>query len=176
MSGRQCIAAKYLGSSQSTGLALGSEETIRKLSLQSFVGYEGRRIRGIGRPHKVDRQEMVGVVAAVRRWVNLNHEERLASAEQQSLAIIAPLRGIPGVSAELISNVIGHQPFGVQLNVDPSVTGMTAEDVVARLKEGDPPVWTRVREGEDYIIMHVFGLAEGQDTYVGQRIASLFGK
>ena len=172
----QCIAAKYLGSSQSTGLALGSEETIRKLAKQSFVGYEGRRIRGIGRPHKVDRQEMVGVVAAVRRWVNLNHEDRLATAEEQSRAIIAPLKGIPGVSAELITNIIGHQPFGVELHIDPAVTGMTAEDVVERLKAGDPPVWTRVRDGENFIIMHVFGLSEGQDTYVGQRIASLFGK
>ena len=128
----QCIAAKYLGSSQSTGLALGSEETIRKLSLQSFVGYEGRRIRGIGRPHKVDRQEMVGVVAAVRRWVNLNHEERLVIAEEQSRAIIAPLRGIPGVSAELITNIIGHQPFGVELHIDPSAAGMTAWKLARR--------------------------------------------
>ena len=40
---------------------------IYKLSLQSFVGYEGRRIRGVGRPQKVDRQEMIGVVAAVKR-------------------------------------------------------------------------------------------------------------
>ena len=172
----QCIAAKYLGASQSTGLALGTEEAIHKISLQSFVGYEGRRIRGIGRPQKIDRQEMVGVVAAVKRWVNLNHEDRLATAEQQSRAIIAPLRGIPGVTAELIENVIGHQPFGVQLAVDPAVTGMTALEVVTRLKEGDPPVWTRVREGEDFIIMHVFGLAEGQDTYVGERIAALFGR
>jgi seryl-tRNA(Sec) selenium transferase len=119
---------------------------------------------------------MVGVVAAVRRWVNLNHEDRLATAEEQSRAIISPLQGIPGVAAELITNVIGHQPFGVELHVDPAVAGMTAEDVVERLKAGDPPIWTRVREGEDYIIMHVFGLSEGQDTFVGQRIASLFGK
>jgi hypothetical protein len=112
----------------------------------------------------------------VRRWVNLNHEERLVMAEEQSRAIIAPLQGIPGVSAELITNVIGHQPFGVELHVDPALTGMTAADVVTRLKDGDPPVWTRVREGEDYIILHVFGLFEGQDTYVGQRIASLFGR
>ena len=40
----QCIAAKYMGASQSTGLALGTEEMIRKISKQSFVGYEGRRI------------------------------------------------------------------------------------------------------------------------------------
>ena len=172
----QCIATKYLGAFQSTGLALGTEETIHEISHQSFVGYEGRRIRGIGRPQKVDRQEqeVVGVVAAVKRWINLNHEERLATAEEQSRAIIAPLRGIPGVSAQLITNVIGHHPFGVQLNVDPAVTGMTLQDVVAKLKEGDPPVWTRVRAGEDFIIMHVFGLMKGQDTIVGERIAALF--
>ena len=68
----QCTAAKYLGSTQSTGLAFGSVDMIRKLGLQSFVSYEGRRIRGVGRPHKVDRQEMVGAVAAVRRWMTMN--------------------------------------------------------------------------------------------------------
>ena len=39
----QCIAAKYMGAPQSTGLALGSEEMIRKLGLQAFASYEGRR-------------------------------------------------------------------------------------------------------------------------------------
>ena len=60
----QCIAAKYMNSPQSTGLALGTEEMIRKLSLHSFVSYEGRRVRGVGRPQKVDRQEMIGAVTA----------------------------------------------------------------------------------------------------------------
>ena len=32
----QCIAAKYLGATQSTGLALGSEEMIRKISKQEI--------------------------------------------------------------------------------------------------------------------------------------------
>ena len=39
----QCIAAKYLGASQSVGLALGTEEMIHKLGLQAFASYEGRR-------------------------------------------------------------------------------------------------------------------------------------
>ncbi|MEE8443255.1 MAG: hypothetical protein V3S37_05845 [Dehalococcoidia bacterium] len=170
----QCIAAKYIGSTQSTGLALGTEEMIRKLSLQAFASYEGRRIRGIGRPQKVDRQEMMGAVAAVRRWVTMNHEERLAVSESRSQTIIASLRGIPGVKAELLTNVIGHQPFGVQLDFDPAVCGMTAHDVVAKLKENEPRVWTRVRDGEDWITIHVFGLKEGEDKVVGDRIAALF--
>ncbi len=170
----QCIAAKYLGATQSVGLALGTEEMIHRISLQSFVGYEGRRIRGIGRPHKVDRQEMVGAFAAVRRWMTQNHEERLADAETKCQTIIVALQGISGVKVELIENVIGHLAFGVQLEVDESVAGLSVHDVVERLKQGDPPVWTRVREGEDWITIHIFGLADGEDKIVGERIAAQF--
>ena len=170
----QCIAAKYLGATQSTGLALGTEEMIQKLALQSFAGYEGRRIRGVGRPQKVDRQEMVGAVAAVRRWMTIDHEKRLAQAEQECQTIIASLRGIPGVTVELINNVIGHLAYGVTLKVDPTVAGFTVHDVVDRLKAGDPPIWTRVREGQDWIDIHVFGLSEGEDAIVGERLAALF--
>jgi L-seryl-tRNA(Ser) seleniumtransferase len=170
----QCIAAKYMSAPQSTGLALGTAEMIRKLSLQSFVSYEGRRVRGIGRPQKVDRQEIVGAVAAVRRWMTMNHEERLAYAERQTRTILAPLQGITGVKAQPIDNIVGHVPYGLTLEVDPSVTGLTVHDVVARLKKGDPPIWTRVRDGERWIAIHVFGLNQGEDQIVGQRIAELF--
>ena len=169
----QCIAAKYMGASQSTGLALGTEEMIRKISKQSFVGYEGRRIRGIGRPHKVDRQEMVGVVAAVRYWMTINHEERLATIERRSGSIIKALTGIDGVQVSMIDNIIGHQPFGVQLRVDEKITGISLQNIVDKLKEGTPPIWTRVREDEDFISLHIFGLKEGEEKIVGCRIAEL---
>ena len=172
----QCTAAKYMSSPQSTGLAFGSEDMIRKLALQSFVSYEGRRIRGVGRPQKVDRQEMVGAVAAVRRWMTMNHEERLAETETKCRNMLDPLQGIPGVTVELLENIIGHQPYGVTLEVDSSVTGISAHDVVDLLKAGDPPIWTRVREGDTGIVLHAFGLNEGEDKIVGQRIAALFGK
>ena len=169
----QCIAAKYLGATQSVGLALGTEDMIRKISKQSFVGYEGRRVRGIGRPHKVDRQEMVGAVAAVKHWMTTNHEERLANIEVICQTMMTPLKDVPGVEVVMMENIIGHQPFGLEVRIDSSVTGMTAQEIVVKLKEGDPPIWTRVREGEDFIILHAFGLSEGQDKIVGERIAEL---
>lgn len=172
----QCIAAKYMGASQSTGIALGTKEMIKNIGYQSFVGYEGRRIRGVGRPQKVDRQEMVGVVAATKRWFTMNHEERLAAVEEQSHNMFTPLQGIPGVKTTKLENIIGHQPFGVEISVDESITGMSAQDVVAKLKDGDPPIWTRVAEGESNIVLHGFGLSEGQDKIVGQRIAAVFGR
>ena len=172
----QCIAAKYLGATQSVGLALGTEEMIRKLSLQSFVGYEGRRIRGVGRPQKVDRQEMVGAVVAVRHWMTMNHEERLASVESRCQSLLSIVQGLDdrGLKAVMLDNVIGHQPFGLELSVDPAASGMSAQDVVDKLKEGDPPIWTRVREGEENIVIHMFGMAEGEERIVGERIRELF--
>ena len=170
----QCVAAKYMGAPQSTGLALGTEEFIHKLGLQSFASYEGRRIRGIGRPQKIDRQEIVGAVAAVRRWMSLNHEERLADADERSRIMADALQGIPGVRTERIDNVIGHHAHGVSVWVDEAVTGMTLRDVVDRLKEGDPPLWTRIREGDDSINLQTFGLRQGEERIVGERIAALF--
>ena len=169
----QCIAAKYMGASQSTGLALGSEEMIRKISKQSFVGYEGRRIRGIGRPHKVDRQEMVGVVAAVKNWMTINHEERLADIENRSQIFINILAGTPGVDTMMINNIIGHQPFGVELRIDETKTGISPQQLVEALKENDPPIWTRVRDGDDYIAIHMFGLKVGEEKIVAERIKAL---
>jgi D-glucosaminate-6-phosphate ammonia-lyase len=170
----QCVAAKYIGAPQSTGFALGSEDMIRKLALQSFASYEGRQVRGVGRPQKVDRQEIVGAVAAVKRWMTMNHEERLADAESRSEAMRSHLAGIPGVDAALIDNIVGHNSFGVRLRVDQPVTGVGLPDIVERLKKGNPPVWTRVRPGEDFIALHVFGLHEGEEYLVGERIAELF--
>ncbi len=166
----QCIAAKYMGAPHSTGFALGSKEVIDAMGHHSFVGYETRRIRGIGRPHKIDRQEIMGVVAAVRRWMTLNHEERLATAETQSQAIIRPLKGIPGVTAELNTNIKAHQPFGVFVSVDPDVVGFTNDDLVDKLRDGDPSIYTRVQE--DRLVLHVFGLVEGEAELVGDAIAA----
>ena len=112
----------------------------------------------------------------MRRWKTRKQEGRLADAEQKCQSVIASLRGIPGLKAKLITNVIGHHAYGVNLEVDPAVAGMTVFDVVTRLKEGDPPVWTRVRDGEDFITIHAFGMNPGEDKIIGERIAALFGK
>ena len=178
----QCVAAKYIGAPQSTGLALGTEKMIRQISKQSFVGYEGRRIRGIGRPHKVDRQEMIGALTAVKYWIQTNHEERLDSIEIRSQTIVNLLQNIKGLNATLINNSIGHQPFGVDITIDESIVGMNLQNIVDKLKENDPPIWTRVAnknaydlnsDPNDHMEIHMFGLNSGEEVIVGEKLADL---
>ena len=166
----QCIAAKYMGAPHSTGIALGTKDVIDSISRHSFVGYESRRIRGIGRPHKIDRQEVIGVLYAVRRWMSMNHEERLSSAEKKSLHIINSLRKIEGVEVNLIDNIIGHQPFGLSLDIDEKFFNTNNEKFVEILKNSNPQVWTRVPDGEKSIIIHVFGMNQDQSEIVAEVI------
>ena len=115
-----------MGAPHSTGIALGTKDVIDTIARHSFVGYESRRIRGIGRPHKIDRQEIIGVYAAVKRWMSLNHEERLSYEESKTLNIINDIKDIDGLEVKIIDNIIGHhlrhlRPVGWILILLPSL-------------------------------------------------------
>jgi len=166
----QCVAAKYMGAPHSTGFALGTEEVISLIGKNSFVGYETNRIRGIGRPHKIDRQEIVGVVTALERWMTLNHEDRLANFEYMTNNIIKDINNINGIITQKIDNVIGHQPFGLYIDIDETVSKINAEILVQKLKESSPSIWTRIEEGDSKICIMVFGLEIGQEKIVSQTI------
>ena len=166
----QCIAAKYMGAPHSTGIAIGTKDVIDSISRHSFVGYESRRIRGIGRPHKIDRQEIIGVLYAVKRWMSMNHEERLSIAEKKTFNIINELKNIEGITVKLIDNIIGHQPFGLSLDIDDKFFDTNNEKFVEILKNSDPQIWTRVPDGENTIVIHVFGMTEEQSEIVSEVI------
>ena len=38
-------------------------------------------VRGVGRPAKIDRQELVGTLVAVEQWCAADHEARIAAAK-----------------------------------------------------------------------------------------------
>ena len=111
---------------------------------------------------------MMGAVAAVQVWMTMNHEDRLADAERRTRTIFSAIEGMAGLNAEMMDNVIGHQPYGLNIRVDSAVAGFDIYELRDRLKEGDPPIWTRVRDGEDCITIHMFGLNPGEDQIVGE--------
>ena len=166
----QCVAAKYMGAPHSTGFALGTKEIISKIEKNSFIGYETNRIRGIGRPHKIDRQEIVGVVTAVERWITLNHEERLSLFEYMTNNIIKDINKKNGINTQKIDNIVGHQPLGLFVDIDENISNINNEILVEKLKEATPSIWTRVNEGDTKICIHVFGLEPGQEEIVSQTI------
>ncbi len=94
-----CYAAKYFDAPHSTGLVVGKRELVEMVALNGFVGFETSAFRTIGRPMKVDRQEVVAAVVALREWLTLNHEERLLKYGERADVILAGLEGVAGIEA-----------------------------------------------------------------------------
>ena len=163
---------KYIGTPHSAGMVVGSKKMVEKLRLHSFISFEERRVRGIGRPMKIDRQEMIGVVVAVREWLTMNHEERIARLDGMLTTIERALTGIPGVTVTADRALIGAAIFNLRLDIDADVTGVTEQEVVDALKAGDPPIWIRVNPYEGGLQVGTVGLNDGEEEVVAERLVA----
>jgi D-glucosaminate-6-phosphate ammonia-lyase len=166
-----CYGAKYIGAPHSTGFVVGKKEWIDRLKRHSFVAFESLGLRAWGRPHKVDRQEMVGVVAAVREWLTTDHEERFAEYDRRIAKMQNSLESTAGVTTNALRLTVGGSSYGLMLELDPAVIGTGVEELVDDLKSGTPSIWTRVVGGT--MLLAVNCLAPGEAETVGDRIASI---
>jgi len=90
--------------------------------------------------------------------------------------IIDKIKHIPTIEVSMIDNILGVQPFGLTITPN-SKADFTVEDLVEKLKSGNPPIWTRkaffAKEDEDYMEIHMFGLKPGEEKIVGDRIVEV---
>lgn len=171
-----CYAAKYFDAPHSTGLVVGRRDLVAAAAMNSFIGFEALGIRTIGRPMKVDRQEIVALVVALREWLAMNHEERFLKYSTRVDVLLRELRSLAGVEVSRISQLEQKLPDlnyavireGVQLLIDPGRAGVSAEQVVQRLKDGTPSIWTI--GADNTITVSVAFFQDGEETIVAQRI------
>lgn len=167
-----CFGAKYIQAPNSTGIVAGRRELVKAVSANAFIGFEDAGAAGtplpIGRGFKVDRQEIVAVAAAVKRWFTIDHEQRLAGFDARMHVIQQGLKGIKGVVTSQPKAPPVGPDVGLTVTVDPRTTGKTAEQVAAELRAGDPPIWIR-QTGND-LFVHVPTLNDGEEKVVLERL------
>jgi L-seryl-tRNA(Ser) seleniumtransferase len=139
--------------------------TWRKLIEKGEIA--GPPLQGIGRPCKVGREEVVGLLTALRLYLERDH-----AAEQRGWALMAQrmaegLSGLKGVTATYQE---GARP-SVALTLDEKALGKTAIEVVNELADGDPIV--AVQQGgadKGRIALGTMCLAAGEDEIVVRRL------
>ncbi len=119
---------------QCSGLLLGRKDLIEI----------GRRAisphGGIGRGMKVGKEEIVGLVAAVERYLKVDHAAERRLLDQRAGEFLKILGGLSGVRASVdVPEIANHVPH-VVLEWDESSRRLSAKDVVERLLAGDPPI------------------------------------
>lgn len=177
-----CFGAKYFGSTHSSGIVCGKKDLVDAVVAQGFISFHSDGNKAWGRAMKLDRQEIIGVVAALDRWFSMNHEDRIQQYEDRMAVIQKELRGVPGLSSDLISHkrLLGttrheanYPGISLQVVFDPKAIGKTGQQVAAELDAGNPRIWLFV-EGDDTLVINTHVLNEGEDKIIGERLHEVF--
>ena len=167
-----CFGAKYLGSANSSGILCGKAEAVHAARLNGFVSYETQKNRAIGRGYKIDRQEIVGTIVALREWLDADHEERLQTQSMRIEAIQTALADLPHVRAENDWEEVGGPWMHLRITVDPAA-GRSHAEICELLKSGDPAVWVRLEDDALRVAVHT--LRAGEEQIVARQLRNVLG-
>ena len=126
---------KDLRGPQSSGLMLGRRDLIDSIRPISNPNH------GLGRPFKVGKEEMMGILAAVERYLKLDHAARAQYCEETVRLFCEALNPLPGVrAAREFPNEAGQPLPWCRVAIDPGVLGKSADDLVQAFLDHDPGI------------------------------------
>jgi uncharacterized pyridoxal phosphate-dependent enzyme len=155
---------KGLRGPQSSGLIVGRADLIEAVRMH------GPPNQAIGRPMKVGKEEMVGLLAAVEWSLGRDEPALIQRYERQVARVVEALAGIAGVSASRDFPSEAGQPMPRALvRLDAEKLGFDRDEVVRRLREGDPYVEVST-SGPDVIYVNPQTLEDGEEAIVIERL------
>jgi uncharacterized pyridoxal phosphate-dependent enzyme len=154
---------KGLRGPQSAGLLLGRKDLIAAARLNGSPNGNT-----IGRGLKVNKEEMVGMLAALERYLALDHAAELREFEKRAETIRRSATAAAGVTAEIfVPEVANHVPH-VRISWDAAGRGLTPAEAVKALRDGEPSIGTRA-EGTT-LVVGVWMMQPGDDKVVARRL------
>lgn len=186
---------KAIGGPQASGILAGRRDLIESVALQhqdmdvypETWPWRARYIdsgllpgpphHGIGRSMKVGKEEIAGLLVALRRFLarDLDAEQRAQEAELNG--ILDALTGIPGVEPIMLNDADAPRAYPtLMVRLNAHIVEMTAATLVNALAECDPPIAV----SQNFLDRNAVGivattLKPGEAGLIAQRMRQLFG-
>ncbi len=183
---------KAIGGPQSSGFLCGSRDLIASAALQHLdldvlpelwnppadlidrSRLPGAPQHGIGRTCKVGKEEIVGLLTALRLFV----EEDVVKRDQRWLELMLELKRscgeLPHAQIDLLSDKKRSSVPIVRLELDEDKSGITALELIRSLQDGNPAIAANPISVDEGIV--IFGptcLRNGEPTIIGNRLKEL---
>jgi L-seryl-tRNA(Ser) seleniumtransferase len=183
---------KTISGPQSSGILCGKRDLIMAVALQHLdqdILFEqwtppphlidkdrlpGAPQHGIGRPCKVGKEEIVGLLTALKLFVDEETETRQERWQVIIDTLVDALSGIPHTTVSAVSDRKRTEIPTAQLALDVEALGITAMDLVIRLQNGTPSVHVNPSLVHEGII--VFGpacLKDNEPEIIGRQVRSI---
>jgi len=159
---------KALRGPQSAGLLLGRKDLIEAAALNNNPHTDS-----IGRTNKVDKEDIVGMWAAIERFLSLDQAAVWKDWEKRIQTIAVALAPLQGVTTEtFVPPIANHAPH---LRVRWDTTRLSPAAVIKQLRDGEPCIEVRPAL-KDALEVSVWMLEPGQETVVARRLREILQK
>ena len=153
---------------QSAGLLLGRKDLIEAARLSAPPNGNT-----VGRGMKVNKEEMLGMLVALERFVKMDHALESKEYERRAELIRASATAVPGVKAEVfvppVSNHVPHIRISWDGGDEPA-----AAAVVKAMKDGEPSIV--IRNEKEALVVGVWMMQPGEDKVVARRLRQVLEK
>ena len=147
---------------QSAGLLLGRKDLIA--AARRNAPPNGNTV---GRGMKVNKEEMVGMLAALELYVGKDHQREGKEFEKRAETIRGSAASVSGVKAEVfVPEVANHVPH-VRVTWDGG-TRQAAAAAVNAMRDGEPSI--AIRNEEAALVIGVWMMRNGEDKIVARRL------
>jgi uncharacterized pyridoxal phosphate-dependent enzyme len=161
---------KGLCGPQSSGLMLGRKD------LTQAAAFHACPRPFIGRPMKVGKEELVGLMAAVRRYLDLDHDALIESYEDQVQKAIDELCTIPGVTVVRSFPSEAGQPMPrADLQFDSTSLGIDRDKIQEKLRGGEPCIYL-ANSGKNGVYINPQTLKTGEIDIIIERIKDVISR
>jgi L-seryl-tRNA(Ser) seleniumtransferase len=157
---------KGLRGPQSSGLVLGRRDII------DGCRASGNPYHGVGRPAKVGKEEMLGLLAAVEWSLEQDEEATIAGYEATVATWLEGLADIPGVAAERGFPSIAGEPHARAIVRISTSFPRTRDEIVDLLYAQDPRIAVGTL-GEDALALNPQTIAPGEERVVLESVREL---
>jgi len=130
----------------------------------------------VGRAAKAAKEDIVGLMVALERFMNLDHNAELARWHRQAQVLMTRLDGLPGVDLSCAHDGYEHPTPDVLVQFGPE-TGISAHEVVLELEESDPRIFLFEPNGPtavpNSVAVHCASTRPGEEEVIADRLRAV---
>ena len=161
---------KGLCGPQSSGLILGRKDLVEACAFNACPR------PFIGRPMKAGKEEIAGLMAAVRWYLDLDHQALMQNYEDQVSWMVAAFSDLPEVAPRRSFPSEAGQPMPrAELIFDEARLGLSRDEILRKLYEGRPAI-SLAPSGASGLFINPQTLQPGQEKIVVERIRAILGQ
>jgi uncharacterized pyridoxal phosphate-dependent enzyme len=163
-----CVSGgKGLRGPQSAGILMGKKDLIA--AARRNAPPDGNNI---GRGMKVNKEEILGMYAAVDAFVKRDHDKVWKMWEEQVATIENAAKKVKGVITEVVVPEIANHTPALRIAWDPALIKATVQEIKSNLAKGNPSIemMTGNVQGKQALSITVWMMIPGEEKIVAKRI------